>query len=283
MNLAAERRGHGLASPIHPVVLAVATALSTLVVACSGTHATGVEGKEVTYTANGTTLKGYLAYNASSSAKRPGVLVVHEWWGQNEYARHRARQLAELGYVALAVDMYGDGKQADNPTDAGKLAGEVMSNTGLLQARMLAAKDYLASVDVCDPTKIAAIGFCFGGGVVLQAARMGMDLKGVVSFHGSPLTSASPAQYGTVSAKILVLNGADDPFVTPEQIKAFKKEMDDAGVNYRIINYPGAVHAFTNPAADSLGKLFKIPIAYNKKAEEESWNEMKAFLQKIFQ
>jgi len=282
MTVASERGARRLASPFHPIVVAVATALSALVAACSGTHPAGVEGKDVTYTANGTTLKGYLAYNVSSSAKRPGVLVVHEWWGQNEYARQRARQLADLGYVALAVDMYGEGKQADNPADAGKLAGGVMSNMETLQARMLAAKDYLTSVDVCDPTKVAAIGYCFGGGVVLQAARMGMDLKGVVSFHGSPLTSASPAQHGTVIANILVLTGADDPFVTPEAIEAFKKEMDAADVDYRIISYPGAVHAFTNPAADSLGKLFKIPIAYNKEAATESWNEMKSFLQTIF-
>jgi dienelactone hydrolase len=264
------------------IAAAIAPVLMGLTPGCSGSHPEGVVGKEVVYTYDGTTMKGYLAYDASSEAKRPGVLVVHEWWGHNEYARQRARQLATLGYVALAVDMYGDGKQANHPADAGKFASEVMSNMETMQGRMLAAKNYLTSVNVCDGTRIAAIGYCFGGGVVLNAARMGMDLKGVVSFHGT-LGTASPAQYGTVIAKVLVLNGADDPFVTPEQIEAFKKEMDSAAVDYTFISYPGAVHAFTNPAADSLGKLFKLPLAYNKQADVQSWDAMKKFLQEIFQ
>jgi dienelactone hydrolase len=260
----------------------LAPALLILAPGCSGTPDEGVVGKEVTYSHNGTTLKGYLAYDASSNTKRPGVLVVHEWWGHNEYARERARQLAGLGYVALAVDMYGDGRQASHPADAGKFASEVMSNMEVMQGRMLAAKEYLLSVDVTNPQKIAAIGYCFGGGVVLNAARMGMNLRGVVSFHGS-LGTASPAQYGTVIAKVLVLNGADDPLTSPEQIDAFKKEMSDAGVDYTFISYPGAVHAFTNPEADSLGKKFSLPLAYNKEADQQSWEQMKQFLQKIFQ
>lgn len=249
---------------------------------CSGTEESGVLGREVQYTYDGTTMKGYLAYDGSSEAKRPGVLVVHEWWGHNEYARQRARQLAELGYVALAVDMYGDGKQAGHPEDAGKFASQVMSNMDVMQGRMLAAEQFLTSSEVCDSTKIAAIGYCFGGGVVLQAARMGMDLDGVVSFHGS-LGTASPAQYGTVIAKVLVLNGGDDPFVTEAQIEQFKAEMDAAGVDYTFISYPGAVHAFTNPAADSLGARFNLPLAYNKAADEQSWEEMKKFLTVVFQ
>ena len=248
---------------------------------CSASREEGIVGKEVQYTHNEATMKGYLAYNASSDAKRPGILVVHEWWGHNEYARQRARQLAEVGYIALAVDMYGEGKQANHPEDAGKFASQVMSNMEAMKGRMLAAKQYLMSAALCDSTKIAAIGYCFGGGVVLHAARMGMDLDGVVSFHGS-LGTASPAQSGTVVAKVLVLNGADDPFVTKEQIETFKEEMDSAGVDYTFINYPGAVHAFTNPAADSLGARFNLPLAYNKSADESSWEEMKRFLQKIF-
>lgn len=265
---------------------AIAAALTLLFVGilsgCSGTQERGVVGRDVQYTYDGTTMKGYLAYDGSFEAKRPGVLVVHEWWGHNEYARQRARQLAELGYVALAVDMYGDGKQAGHPEDAGKFASQVMSNMNIMQGRLLAAKHLLMSTEQCDSTRIAAIGYCFGGGVVLQAARMGMDLDGVVSFHGS-LGTASPAQYGTVIAKILVLNGADDPFVTKEQITQFKAEMDAAGVDYTFINYPGAKHAFTNPAADSLGARFNLPLAYNKSADEQSWEEMKKFLRAVFQ
>ncbi|MCZ6679207.1 MAG: dienelactone hydrolase family protein, partial [Candidatus Poribacteria bacterium] len=168
-----------------------------------------IHGEPVEYTADNLTLKGYLAYDDSVEDKRPGVLVVHEWWGHNEYARKRARMLVELGYTALAVDMYGDGKQAEHPDDAGKFASEAMRNMDAGKARFVAAMEFLKKHKTTDPEHIAAIGYCFGGGVVLQMARLGVDLDGVVSFHGS-LSTSKPAQPGAIKAKILVCHGADD-------------------------------------------------------------------------
>ena len=235
-----------------------------------------VIGKTVEYKADGVVLKGYLAYDNSIKVKRPGILVVHEWWGLNDYARRRARMLAELGYTALALDMYGEGKQAKHPDDAGKFAMELMKNFDVARARFMAGEDFLKKHYTVDPDLIAAIGYCFGGGVALNIARQGADLKGVVSFHGS-LAAVKPAEPGAIKAKILVLHGGDDKFTTPEQIEAFKQEMATAGAAYQFIVYPGAMHAFSNPDATALGKKFKIPIAYNAKADKESWAEMKKF------
>ncbi len=237
-----------------------------------------IVGKTVEYTADGTVMKGYLAYNDKIEGKRPGILVVHEWWGLNDYTRRRARMLAELGYTALALDMYGEGKQATHPDDAGKFATEVMKNFDMGKARFLAGEDLLKKQPTVDPGRIAAIGYCFGGGVVLNIARQGADLKGVVTFHGS-LMAVKPAEPGTIKGKLLVLHGGDDKFTTPEQIESFKQEMTRAGADYKFIVYPGAMHAFTNPDATAYGKKFKIPLAYNKKADKESWAEMKKFLE----
>lgn len=240
-----------------------------------------VVGEEVTYSADNVNMKGYLAYDANQQGKRPGILVVHEWWGHNDYARHRADMLAELGYVALAVDMYGDGKTADHPEDAMKFAMAVAQNMDGAKARFEKAMENLKANPNTDGTKIAAIGYCFGGGVVLNMARMGEDLKGVVSFHGS-IATATPASKGSVKAKLLVCNGADDKFVTAEQIEDFKKEMDEAGATYTFKNYEGAVHSFTNPGADSTGQKFNMPLAYNAAADSASWSEMKTFFAEIF-
>ncbi len=240
-----------------------------------------VVGKEVSYSAAGEVMKGYLAYDKNIKGKRPGVLVVHEWWGLNDYARKRARMLAELGYTALALDMYGEGKQAMHPDDAGKFSSELMKNFDVAKARFMAALEFLKKHDTVEPDKIAAIGYCFGGGIVLNMARQGVDLKGVASFHGN-LSAIKPAQPGSVKAKILVLHGGDDKFTTPSQIEAFKKEMKDAGADFQFIIYPGAIHSFTNHDADEYGKKFKLPLAYNAKADKESWEELKKFLAKIF-
>jgi len=240
-----------------------------------------ISGKTVEYTAQGVVMKGYLAYDENITGKRPGVLVVHEWWGLNDYARKRARMVAELGYTALAVDMYGDGKQAMHPDDAKKFSSELMKNFDDAKARFTAAMEFLKQQPSVDPTRIAAIGYCMGGGVVLNMARQGVDLKGVASFHGS-LSAVKPAQAGTVKAKVLVLHGGDDKFIPPEQIEAFKKEMKSAGVDFQFISYPGAVHSFTNPDADELGKKYNMPIAYNADADGKSWGELKGFLKKIF-
>jgi dienelactone hydrolase len=239
-----------------------------------------VIGKNVDYTAEGVVLKGYLAYDDSIKSKAPGILVVHEWWGLNDYARRRAKMLAELGYTALAVDMYGEGKQAAHPDDAGKFSSEVMMHFDTAKARFLAAEDFLKRQPTVDPGRIAAVGYCFGGGVVLNMARQGADLKGAVSFHGM-LGAVKSAEPGMVKAKLLVLHGGDDKFTKPEQIETFKKEMTDAKADYKFIVYPGAMHSFTNPDATSYGKKFNIPLAYNKKADKESWDEMKKFFAEI--
>jgi len=240
-----------------------------------------IVGKAVEYSAQGVVMKGYLAYDENIKVKRPGVLVIHEWWGLNDYARKRARMLAELGYTGLAVDMYGEGKEAMHPDDAGKFSSELMKNFDVAKIRFIAAMDFLKQQPTVDSTRIAAIGYCFGGGVVLNMARQGIDLKGVASFHGS-LYAVEPARVGSVKAKILVLHGGEDKFIPTEQIGAFKQEMKSAGADFRFIPYPGAVHSFTNPEADEYGKKFNMPIAYNADADRNSWNELKKFLSMIF-
>jgi dienelactone hydrolase len=240
-----------------------------------------IQGQSVEYSAQGIVLKGYLAFEDSREGKRPGVVVVHEWWGLNDYVRKRADMLAELGYTALAVDMYGDGKQAMHPDDAKKFSSEVMKNFDAAKARFTAAMDFLKKQPRVDPARIAAIGYCFGGGVVLNMARQGADLKGVASFHGA-LAAVKPAQPGMIKARILVLNGADDKFVPADQIEAFKREMESVGADFRFVSYPGAIHGFTNPGADALGKKFNMALAYNADADKKSWGEMKDFLGRIF-
>ena len=263
--------------------LALGLALTVLIfwVAGIGYAEPGISGKTVDYSAQGVVMKGYLAYDESITGKRPGVLVVPEWWGLNDYARKRARMLAELGYTALAVDMYGDGKVVTTPDDAGKRSSELMKNFEVAKARFMAAMDFLKQQPSVDPSRIAAIGYCFGGGVVLNMARQGVDLRGVASFHGG-LTAVKPAQPGSIKAKILVLHGGADKFITPEQIEAFKQEMKSAGADFQFISYPGATHSFTNPDADELGKKDNMPIAYNAEADRKSWGELKEFLKKIF-
>ena len=240
-----------------------------------------VVGKEVSYQANGKTMKGYIAYDDKVKGKRPGVLVVHEWWGHNEYSRKRADMLAELGYTALALDMYGEGKQASHPKEAGAMSGEVKKNMKEAQARFNAAKELLMKHDTTDSNKIAAIGYCFGGGIVLEMLRRGVDLDAVVSFHGS-LATDSPSKPGDIKSRVLICHGADDPFVKPDHIKALKDEMKPLQSNFVFKAYPNAKHAFTNPAADDFGKKFNIPLAYNPEADKQSWTDMKSFLQETF-
>jgi dienelactone hydrolase len=190
--------------------------------------------------------------------------------------------LAELGYVAIALDMYGDGQQASHPKDAGKFSSAIASNLDNAEQRFMAAYQLLQLHPLTQKDKMAAIGYCFGGGIVLAMARRGVNLKGVASFHGS-LGLGAPVEKGKVKAQILVLNGEADPFVKTEQIESFKKEMGEAGVNYEFINYPNAKHAFTNPGADKYGKQFSIPLAYNQKADKASWAKLQTFLKQIFE
>ena len=237
--------------------------------------------QDIDYSSGDTLLKGYIVYDDSFSGKRPGVLVVHEWWGHNDYARDRARQLAQLGYVAMALDMYGDGKQARHPEDAQKFSSTIAGNIDLARARFLAAMSQLQKHKLVDDKKIAAIGYCFGGGVVLQMARAGVDLKGVVSFHGSLATSQA-AEPGKVKARILVAHGGEDPFTSGDNLLAFIDEMNKAGVNYQLNVYSGAKHSFTNPGATEYGKQFKLPLEYNQQADKASWRDMQIFLKDIF-
>ncbi len=237
-------------------------------------------GKQVTYRSGDTVMQGYLAYDDALPGKRPGVLVVHEWWGHNAYARKRADMLAEMGYTALAVDMYGDGKTADHPEDAGKFATAVRQDLAMMQARFDAARAYLNSHATVDPDRNAAIGYCFGGSVVLSMARSGADLDGVASFHGS--LGGLPPVADTVTARVLVANGADDPFVGADSIAMFREDMELAGVDFEFINYPGAKHSFTNPDADSFGKKFGLPLEYNAEVDKASWQALQAFLESVF-
>ena len=240
-----------------------------------------VIGKEVSYVAEGTTLKGYIAYDDTFKGKRPAVLVVHEWWGNNAYARHRADMLAELGYTALAVDMYGDGKVANHPDDAGKFAAAVSKNMPVAKARFEAGMQLLRGQKTVDAKEMAAIGYCFGGGVVLNMARMGEPLKAVVSFHGS-LSTDTPAQAGQIKARIESFTGEADPMIGADKVAAFKQEMTLAGADFRAVTYPGVKHGFTNPDADELGKKFNLPLAYNADADKDSWQQATVFLKDVF-
>jgi dienelactone hydrolase len=234
----------------------------------------------VTYTAGGTTLRGHLAVNTAKSGKRPGVLVVHEWWGLNDYIRRRAHMLAELGYTALAVDMYGDGKTADNPGDAGALMNTVLGDMKSGEARFRAGYDRLKAHDTVDVARIGAIGYCFGGAVVLHGARIGMPLAGVVSFHGSLGSFHKPAP-GSVKARILVCHGGADAFVSDDELAAFKAEMDAAKADYRVIVYPGAQHGFTNPEADAAAKTYGLPLKYDSEVDRKSWADMREFFGRV--
>ena len=255
--------------------------LLVLAVAGSGTAFAGLRTEVIEYRQGGDTFSGYLAWDDAIVGKRPGVLVVHEWWGHNPYARRRAEMLAGMGYTAFALDMYGSGKLAEHPDDAKSFMMAVTSDMATAEARFGKALEVLRGQATVDAQRIAAIGYCFGGGMVLHMARAGMDLDGVASFHGS-LATESPAQRGRVKASVLVLNGAADPFVPPEQVQTFEQEMEAAGVDYTLVNYPGVKHSFTNPDADSFGKRFDMPLAYDATADADSWKRLQEFLKAIF-
>lgn len=235
-----------------------------------------IKGEEVTYATDSTNLKGYIAFNENAQEKRPGVLIVHEWWGHNDYVRQRADMLAELGYTAFAVDMYGDGKLAGHPDDAGKFARSVFSNLPEATARFNAAMDLLKSHPSVDVEKIGAIGYCFGGSVVLTMANSGADLDAVAAFHSGVQLPVMPND--KLKAKVLVCNGEDDPFINPESIITFKSAMDSIGASYDYIAYPGVKHSFTSKEADANGEKFGLPLAYDADADQKSW----ASLQELF-
>lgn len=239
-----------------------------------------VKTEEVRYTIEGAEHTGYMAWDDAIEGERPGVIVVHEWWGHNRYARKRAELLAALGYTAFALDMYGTGKLASHPGDAKSFMMESIESANRAATRFGAAYELLKSHPTTNPEKTAAIGYCFGGMIVLNAARMGFDLDGVVSYHGnlSALEAPSP---GMSRVKVRVFNGADDPFVKAEAIEGFKAEMEAAGVDYEFTNYPGAIHSFTNPGATAVGEELGLPLAYNAEADGDSWMQTQHFFNEI--
>ena len=253
--------------------------LSALAALVGGATAfAGLKTEVIDYKHGDTMLEGYLAYDDAVAGKRPGILVCHEWWGLNDYARKRAEQLAGLGYVAFALDMYGEGVLAKDAKEAAEKAAVFKKDRSLMRARAMAGLDVLRRHPKVDADNLAAIGYCFGGTTALELARAGADLKGVVSFHGE-LDTPDPADAKRIRGKILVLTGADDPVVPKEQVAAFEDEMKKANIDYKVISYPSAVHGFTNPAS---GDDPKKGVAYNKDADEKSWEEMRAFFGKIF-
>ncbi len=255
--------------------------LIALLLCCSTMAQAAIQTREVPYTAaDGTRLVGYHAWDDAISGPRPGVIVVHEWWGLNDYAKRRARDLAALGYSALAVDMYGDGRNTQHPDDAKAFMNAALADPAIPKARFQAGLDLLKAQPQTDPARLAAIGYCFGGKVVLDMARQGLPLAAVVSFHGA-LVTATPAAPGSIKAKVLVEHGAADSFITPEQIAAFKAEMDQAGADYRFVELPGAKHGFSNPDADA-HKGHGLDLGYQKEADERSWADMQALFKDVF-
>ena len=242
---------------------------------------TDIRTEDVTYSAGDTNCKSYIAYDGARGERRPGVLVVHEWWGLDDYIRGRARTLAEMGYTALAVDMYGNGQTAADPEGAGALMTSVLGDMEAGTARLRAAFDALAGHPLVDADRVAAIGYCFGGAMVLHGARIGMDLKGVVSFHGSLGSFHKPAK-GEVKARVLVCHGAADSLVSDEEIAGIKQEMADAGADFRFIAYEGALHGFTNPEATANGKKYGLPLKYDEAVDKRSWGDMQALFSEIF-
>ena len=237
-----------------------------------------LDTRTVEYAGGGQTMRGFLAREAGVDEPRPGVLVVHEWWGQTDYARFRAEALAELGYVALAVDLYGDGRTADNPDDAGEMMNALIEDTTTLRERFDAALEVLAGDDGVDEECLAAIGYCFGGGVVLHMARMGSPLVVVGSFHGSlPLATADDGP-DEVDTQMVVYHGGDDVLVDDDAVADFLDAMDDLDADCQFIELPGAKHGFSNPAATANGEKFGFPIGYDALADEASWAHLQLVL-----
>ena len=235
----------------------------------------------VSYEGGGATLQGYLARDDAEDDPRPGVLVVHEWWGLDEHMRRRARMLAELGYTVLAVDMYGAGACATHPDEAERLERAVVEDMATGSARFEAAYRRLRNDSATDSARIAAVGYCFGGRIVLHAARSGMALAGVATFHGD-LDAHCEAAPGSVRARILVCHGADDHMIPQSTVDAFKREMDRVGADYRFVALEGARHGFTNPAADESERKWRLGIGYHPDADRRAWQELEGFLREVF-
>ena len=236
--------------------------------------------ENTTYSADSITMNAFVVYDENIKGKRPAILVVPEWWGLNDYAKRRATELAKLGYLAMAIDLYGNGKVLNTPDSAGAYAGQLYKDPQKAKTRIEAAIDKLKTYEQADAANIAGIGYCFGGGMLLNVVRLGTDLKGVVSFHGSLV--GTPTDKDLLKAKILVCHGGADSAVRKEQVDLFKKQMDSIGAVYTFKEYAGATHAFSNPDATAIGEKFKMPIRYNAAADTASWNEMKLFFEGLF-
>ena len=263
-------RRTNLAIPFIALIMMISTTL----------HA-DIRTETIEYSVEGQPHTGYIAWDDSINRQRPGILVVHEWWGHNAFARNQAEKLAEAGYTALALDMYGEGKTAEHPEKAEAFMKEANSNMVKMKARFRTAMQRLQNHDTVDAQQIAAQGYCFGGGVVLNMARSGMDLDGVVSFHGS-LGSPVEAEAGAVKARIQVYTGGADQFVPANQVAGFVKEMQNAGAEYRVRSFPGVKHSFMNPGADEYAEEFDMPIAYDEQAAEAAWQGAMRFYEDIF-
>lgn len=259
--------------------------MAFLLSACTKSESTDEEarsitGEEVTYSAGGITMNGYIAYDEPSVNVRPGILVVHEWWGHDEHARNSTKKLAEMGYVALAVDMYGEGRVAEHPEDAMAFSGNVMGNFETAEARFNAALETLKVHPLVDAGQTGAIGYCFGGSVILAMANSGADLDAVVAFHAGLRLPVMPQE--NISSRILILNGAEDPMITAEDVENLTGALEEVNADFRYVNYEGATHAYTNPAADSLGTRFDLPLAYDAQTDSLSWLEMREFFEQTF-
>ena len=252
-------------------------ALFAMLVMTTGAIA-GVKTEVVEYKQGDAVLQGYLSYDPSIEGKRPAVLIIHDWLGVSEYQKSRAEQLAALGYIALAADIYGKGVRPANAQEASAAAGKFYADRQLYRARARAGLDFLLGRPETDPSRVAVIGYCFGGAGALELARSGAPLKGVVTFHGS-LTTPTPADAKNIKAKILVLHGADDPYVKQEDVKAFMDEMRNAGVDWQLVQYSGAVHSFTDKRA---GNDNSKGAAYNEAADRRSWRAMRDFFDEVF-
>jgi len=258
--------------------LFISTALIAFAIMNSPAEAK-IRTQDIEYKSGDTVLEGFLAYDDASPKQRPGVLLIHDWMGVGEYAKSRAMQLAELGYVAFAADIYGKGVRPSDPKEASALAAKYKNDRALYRERLKAGFDQLINDKLVAPGEVAVIGYCFGGTGALELARSGAALKGVVTFHGG-LSNPAPDDAKNIRCPVLVLHGADDPFVKADEVAAFKGEMDKANAKYQFIAYPGAVHSFTRPDA---GNDNSKGAAYNEEADKKSWAEMKKFFGAIFE
>jgi len=248
----------------------------------SGQASAEMQTETVEYEVNGKTFTGYMAYDDEAEGKRPGVLVVHEWWGHNEFAREQAEKLAAAGYTAFALDMYGSGKLAEHPEDAQQFMKEATKDMDQIKARFMAAKELLQQHDSVDSSKIAAQGYCFGGAVVLNMARLGVDLDAVVSYHGA-LGSPITAEAGKVQPRIHVYTGGADKMVPSDQVSGLVKEMQDAEADLTLVSFPGVLHSFTNPGADKVAEEFNMPLAYDEDAANRSWDGTMRLYNDVFE